>query len=177
MREFLASQSVPNCSDGTDTYSCKMIEELLYRRLSAIHTTMGHARIARTSLVESLESVSSKELPKDERSESARIIVSCGRRKLTAPKVCTICYGDFDIETPEGTIEQAVRLPVCNHVFGSLCLRTWLEDSDKCPYCRQKLPSEPKWFLPVAKKLLAMITRPPHNSTDSSVFPSSETPL
>jgi protein-disulfide isomerase len=29
-------------------------------------------------------------------------------------------------------------------VFGDRCLKQWLQDSDSCPYCRDKLPSEPK---------------------------------
>jgi len=45
---------------------------------------------------------------------------------------------------PDGNIECAVRLPKCKHVFGDHCLKQWLKDSDTCPYCRDKLPSEPK---------------------------------
>jgi hypothetical protein len=37
-----------------------------------------------------------------------------------------------------------VRLPKCKHLFGDDCLKEWLKDSDTCPYCRDKLPSEPK---------------------------------
>ena len=57
---------------------------------------------------------------------------------------CTICYNDYCSKSPEGTVEHAVRIPGCDHVFGHLCVRRWLEDSDCCPYCRHKLPSEPR---------------------------------
>lgn len=57
---------------------------------------------------------------------------------------CIICYNEFGIKNPDGNIESAVRLPKCKHVFGDHCLKHWLKDSDSCPYCRDKLPSEPK---------------------------------
>lgn len=57
---------------------------------------------------------------------------------------CIICYNEFGIMNPDGHIECAVRLPKCKHVFGDHCLKHWLKDSDSCPYCRDKLPSEPK---------------------------------
>jgi hypothetical protein len=48
------------------------------------------------------------------------------------------------LENPDGFIERPVRLPKCKHTFGDRCLKQWLQDSDSCPYCRDKLPSEPK---------------------------------
>ncbi|KFX93127.1 hypothetical protein V490_04993, partial [Pseudogymnoascus sp. VKM F-3557] len=57
---------------------------------------------------------------------------------------CIICYNEFGIKNPDGNIESAVRLPKCKHIFGDHCLKHWLKDSDSCPYCRDKLPSEPK---------------------------------
>jgi hypothetical protein len=48
------------------------------------------------------------------------------------------------VKNPDGFIEEPVRLPKCKHVFGDRCLKQWLQDSDSCPYCRDKLPSEPK---------------------------------
>lgn len=59
-------------------------------------------------------------------------------------RVCAICYNDFGVKTPDGDVEVALRLPKCKHVFGDVCLKKWLEDSDTCPFCRDKLPSEPK---------------------------------
>jgi hypothetical protein len=57
---------------------------------------------------------------------------------------CIICYNDFGVKNPDGFIESPVRLPKCKHIFGDRCLKQWLQDSDSCPYCRDKLPSEPK---------------------------------
>lgn len=53
-----------------------------------------------------------------------------------------ICYNDFGVASPEGTVETPLRLPKCKHVFGDNCIRKWLEDSYSCPYCRDKLDSE-----------------------------------
>lgn len=58
--------------------------------------------------------------------------------------MCVICYNDYGVETPEGVNELPLRLPKCKHVFGDHCIKKWLEDSDSCPYCRDKLHSEPK---------------------------------
>jgi hypothetical protein len=57
---------------------------------------------------------------------------------------CIICYNDFGVQNPDGFVESPVRLPKCKHIFGDRCLKQWLQDSDSCPYCRDKLPSEPK---------------------------------
>lgn len=40
--------------------------------------------------------------------------------------------------------EAPLRLPKCKHVFGDHCIKKWFEDSDSCPYCRDKVPSESK---------------------------------
>jgi hypothetical protein len=53
-----------------------------------------------------------------------------------------ICYNEFGVENPDGVTEDAIRLPKCKHVFGDKCIKKWFEDSDSCPYCRDKLPSE-----------------------------------
>lgn len=57
---------------------------------------------------------------------------------------CIICYNEFGVKNPDGFVECPVRLPKCKHIFGDRCLKQWLQDSDSCPYCRDKLPSEPK---------------------------------
>ncbi len=56
---------------------------------------------------------------------------------------CVICYNDFGERSPEGVIEAPLRLPKCQHIFGDHCIKKWFEDSDSCPYCRDKLPSDP----------------------------------
>jgi hypothetical protein len=56
--------------------------------------------------------------------------------------VCTICYNDIGVENPDGIIENPIRLPRCKHIFGEKCIKKWFQDSDTCPYCRDKLPSE-----------------------------------
>ena len=58
--------------------------------------------------------------------------------------MCIICYNDFGTPTPEGINEAPLRLPKCKHVFGDHCIKKWFEESDSCPYCRDKVPSEPQ---------------------------------
>ncbi|KAI1767397.1 hypothetical protein GGR53DRAFT_126777 [Hypoxylon sp. FL1150] len=60
-------------------------------------------------------------------------------------KTCVICYNDYGVETPEGISETPLRLPKCKHVFGDHCIKKWFEESDSCPYCRDKVPSEPQY--------------------------------
>lgn len=59
------------------------------------------------------------------------------------PLACVICYNDFGVLNPEGINEAPLRLPNCKHVFGDHCIKKWFEESDSCPYCRDKVPSEP----------------------------------
>ncbi|KAL7912113.1 hypothetical protein GGI35DRAFT_468436 [Trichoderma velutinum] len=59
-------------------------------------------------------------------------------------RTCVICYNDYGAKTPEGINEEPLRLPKCKHVFGNHCLARWFEDSDSCPYCRDKLELPPK---------------------------------
>jgi hypothetical protein len=61
---------------------------------------------------------------------------------LTSALACIICYNEFGISNPEGITENPIRLPKCKHLFGDKCIKKWFEDSDSCPYCRDKLPSE-----------------------------------
>lgn len=56
--------------------------------------------------------------------------------------MCIICYNDFGVATPEGINEAPLRLPKCQHVFGDHCIKKWFEESDSCPYCRDKVESE-----------------------------------
>lgn len=62
--------------------------------------------------------------------------------------MCVICYNEFGAESPEGIREAPLRLPNCKHVFGDHCIKKWFEDSDSCPYCRDKLPSETRVVAP-----------------------------
>lgn len=55
---------------------------------------------------------------------------------------CVICYNEFGVPNPEGINEAALRLPSCKHIFGDHCIKKWFEESDSCPYCRDKVPSE-----------------------------------
>jgi len=65
---------------------------------------------------------------------------------LTCPSAaCIICYNEFGVENPEGINEAPLRLPRCKHVFGDHCIKKWFEESDSCPYCRDKVPSEPQF--------------------------------
>jgi hypothetical protein len=56
---------------------------------------------------------------------------------------CIICYNDFGVASPEGVNEAPLKLPKCGHVFGDHCIKKWFEESDSCPYCRDKVHSEP----------------------------------
>ncbi|KAK4230960.1 hypothetical protein QBC38DRAFT_275794 [Podospora fimiseda] len=80
-------------------------------------------RIASRQAISELEKVKISDLPEKEQS-------------------CIICYNDFGVDSPEGINEQPLRLPKCKHVFGDNCIKKWFTESDSCPYCRDKLPSE-----------------------------------
>lgn len=74
---------------------------------------------------------------------SARIFETIQPLLLLLMKLaCIICYNEFGIKNPEGVIEIPLRLPRCKHIFGDKCIKKWFEDSNSCPYCRDKLPSE-----------------------------------
>ncbi|KAF6840076.1 RING-finger domain containing protein [Colletotrichum plurivorum] len=85
--------------------------------------------VASSSAIQSLQSVALSDLSESERSNS---------------EACVICYNEFGVETPEGLKEAPLRLPKCKHVFGDHCIKKWFEESDSCPYCRDKMPSEPR---------------------------------
>ncbi|KAL1841193.1 hypothetical protein VTJ49DRAFT_7314 [Mycothermus thermophilus] len=84
----------------------------------------GTKRVASKQALAQLQSVDLNTLPEGERT-------------------CVICYNDFGQKSPEGILEAPLRLPKCRHVFGDHCLKKWFEESDSCPYCRDKVPSEP----------------------------------
>ncbi|KAL2114690.1 hypothetical protein VUR80DRAFT_2670 [Thermomyces stellatus] len=84
-------------------------------------------KVASSTAIASLESVDVDSLSEAERS-------------------CVICYNDFGTETPEGVREAPLRLPKCKHVFGDHCIKKWFEESDSCPYCRTKVPSDTRFI-------------------------------
>jgi hypothetical protein len=57
---------------------------------------------------------------------------------------CVICYNRFGTDTPEGVNESPLKIPSCGHIFGDHCIKKWFQDSDNCPYCRAKVPSQPR---------------------------------
>lgn len=67
-----------------------------------------------------------------------------------------ICYNDFGTETPEGVKEAPLRLPICKHIFGDHCIKKWFEESDSCPYCRTKVPSDLR-FVADSRALLELM--------------------
>ncbi|KAI0405000.1 hypothetical protein F4802DRAFT_210133 [Xylaria palmicola] len=81
-------------------------------------------RVASRKAIASLQSVDIADLPESERS-------------------CVICYNDFGVENPEGINEAPLRLPKCKHIFGDHCIKKWFQEADSCPYCRDKVHSEP----------------------------------
>ncbi|PSR88946.1 hypothetical protein BD289DRAFT_481880 [Coniella lustricola] len=94
------------------------------RQSQLLRGQMSNKRVASKKAIQSLERVALVSLPDNE-------------------KTCVICYNDFGVASPEGIIETPLRLPKCKHVFGDKCILKWLEDSCSCPYCRDKLESEP----------------------------------
>ncbi|TQS38373.1 hypothetical protein Golomagni_01121 [Golovinomyces magnicellulatus] len=128
-----------NSSDEEDEMATNYEYMLLQRRFAfrsnsdeerSIATMRGALasgqRITSKAALASLETLKPEELDKNDRG------------KLT----CVICYNEFGVKNPEGVSEIPLRLPKCKHIFGDKCIKKWLEDSDSCPYCRDKLPSE-----------------------------------
>ena len=63
-------------------------------------------------------------------------------------KACMVClerYGALNSST--GAVEFPVRLP-CNHLFGTICIATWLRENNSCPACRATFfPAQPRPYL------------------------------
>ena len=54
-------------------------------------------------------------------------------------RCCSICFAAYGTQiTPEVKGECPVQLP-CSHVFGLVCLKTWLTENNTCPICRREL--------------------------------------
>lgn len=52
------------------------------------------------------------------------------------PCFCTDGYSDT---TDNGDCHAPAKLPVCGHVFGRSCIANWLQDSNTCPMCRNRI--------------------------------------
>jgi hypothetical protein len=68
--------------------------------------------------------------------------------------------------------EAPLRLPKCKHVFGDHCIKKWFEESDSCPYCRDKVPSEPRLHASSRAFINFMRMRDPHGvpAIDGEVY-------
>lgn len=108
---------------GSD--SSQESDEVFLRQMQIARGSVSTKMVASKMTLRSLESVELQDLSEADRS-------------------CVICYNDYCVETPEGVKETPLRLPKCGHVFGDHCIKKWFEDSDSCPYCRDKLHAEPK---------------------------------
>ncbi|XEU98568.1 hypothetical protein FSHL1_003855 [Fusarium sambucinum] len=108
---------------GSD--SSQESDEVFIRQMQIARGSVSTKMVASKMTLRSLQSVELEELPEADRS-------------------CVICYNEYCVETPEGVKEAPLRLPKCGHIFGDHCIKKWFEDSDSCPYCRDKLHAEPK---------------------------------
>ncbi|KAH9217627.1 hypothetical protein DL95DRAFT_522023 [Leptodontidium sp. 2 PMI_412] len=70
---------------------------------------------------------------------------SCNKSPLPSsqpslPTSCTICHSPFNTPHQDGIFETPSILP-CAHIFGSLCIKRWLESSKHkdCPNCRREM--------------------------------------
>ncbi|KAK1996271.1 hypothetical protein LX36DRAFT_124482 [Colletotrichum falcatum] len=142
-RTLSRRQSPPSDGDMDSERELRMMEQVIHASGSAGRLMEGDHHmdpvraaqflrgsvttkyVASSSAIQSLQSVPISDLPESERT-------------------CVICYNEFGVETPEGVREAPLRLPKCKHVFGDHCIKKWLEDSDSCPYCRDKVPNEPR---------------------------------
>ncbi|KZL87826.1 c3h4 type zinc finger protein [Colletotrichum incanum] len=142
-RTMSRRQSPPSDGDMDSERELRMVEQVIHASGSAGRLVDGDHHmdpvraaqflrgsvttkyVASSSAIQSLQSVPISDLPESERT-------------------CVICYNEFGVETPEGVKEAPLRLPKCKHVFGDHCIKKWLEDSDSCPYCRDKVPNEPR---------------------------------
>ncbi|KAK3366951.1 hypothetical protein B0T24DRAFT_373434 [Lasiosphaeria ovina] len=101
-------------------------DETRVRAHQLLRGQMSNKRVASRKALAQLQSVDLDSLEESERT-------------------CVICYNVFSVETPEGVKEAPLRLPKCKHIFGDHCIKKWFEESDSCPYCRDKVHSEPAY--------------------------------
>ncbi|KAM5383608.1 hypothetical protein ACJZ2D_001845 [Fusarium nematophilum] len=112
-------------SPGGSDSSSESMEDALIRHMQVVRGSVSTKMVASKMTLRSLQSIKIEDLSEADRN-------------------CVICYNDYGVKTPEGFCEAPLRLPKCGHIFGDHCIKKWFEDSDSCPYCRDKLPSEPK---------------------------------
>ncbi|EPE06480.1 zinc finger protein atl6 [Ophiostoma piceae UAMH 11346] len=108
---------------GAVAMTTRALVEDRTRAAQLLRGAMVTQRVASKGAIASLESVDIESLSEDK-------------------KMCVICYNDFGVPNPEGVNEAPLRLPKCKHVFGDHCIKKWFNQSDSCPYCRDKLPSQ-----------------------------------
>ncbi|QUC18349.1 uncharacterized protein UV8b_02590 [Ustilaginoidea virens] len=121
-----------------NTHGAIHSDESVARQIQMLRGAVSSKLVASKAALQSLESVDISDLPNDE-------------------KICVICYNAYGVASPEGVNEAPLRLPACKHVFGDHCIKKWLEDSDSCPYCRNKLQSEQKHSYGSARTFMNMM--------------------
>ncbi|KAK3337089.1 hypothetical protein B0T19DRAFT_437768 [Cercophora scortea] len=100
------------------------MDEARVRAQQLLRGQISNKRVASKKALSQLQSVDMNTLEESERT-------------------CVICYNEFGVPNPEGINEAPLRLPSCKHIFGDHCIKKWFEESDSCPYCRDKVHSEP----------------------------------
>ncbi|KAG6114398.1 hypothetical protein E4U31_004958 [Claviceps sp. LM219 group G6] len=133
-----AENGESHASTSRTEFSARQTEEAIARQLQAIRGATSRKLVASKAALQSLETVEMCSLAENE-------------------KTCVICYNDYGAASPEGVVEAPTRLPLCKHIFGDLCIKKWLGDSDSCPYCRRRMQSEPKRLGVPARAFLNMM--------------------
>ncbi len=59
---------------------------------------------------------------------------------------CGICLSN--------QMELPIRLP-CNHVFCFLCIKSWIDNTTNCPFCREEVDPDECHKLPLMKELMS----------------------
>lgn len=124
------------------------------RSMQLLRGSINSKSVASKAALQSLQAVKLQDLAESERCRSTSKI--CNALMLIV-KACVICYNEYETRSPEGICEMPVRLPKCKHVFGNHCIRKWFQDSDSCPYCRDKLHSEPKHYPSSTRSFMDMM--------------------
>lgn len=150
------------------------MQHLLSQMSPGSHILAGHSDAARESLTRAARRGAAAAV---KMVASSSVLASFEKVEKDSLKpedqLCVICYNEFGVKNPDGFTEHPVRLPTCKHLFGDQCLRQWLKDSDSCPYCRDKLESEPKRAQPSSEFRSRLIFGQQHSpDTGNSSSPS-----
>lgn len=128
--------------------------------LQMFHGHLRTRKVISKAGLRSLIHLDSDKLPKDERCKYKASSPCANNQPLVLSAdmyhtsiVCNICYVAFGESSPDGVTETPVKIPACSHVFGGNCLKTWLEESPCCPYCRHQLPSENRFLGPLKESV------------------------